>query len=166
MATQKKKGINVKFFILIFVILFWAFLAFVILIMINILSGYRPHDEIQVVAIDEEDLLSCADVKIRFVSGGVCYDSVTSNVHISLISQGEATVSTLLVNSIGEDSMVMSENVINLQRGESETLKINYDLDENGFIRIVEIIPRFVLDGEEYRCESSKLISRNILLCD
>ena len=167
MAVHKRKGINVKFVILVFVILLWAFLAFIILIMINVLSGYTAQNqEAPQFVLDDGEILSCDDLRIRVVSGGVCYNSPTGQVHISLISTGRASVSTMLINIFGEDSMVMHDNVINLQTGESETLKIDYDLDENGFIRIVEVIPRFVIDIEEHQCESSKLLLRNVLSCN
>ncbi len=165
MATQKRKGINIKFFILIFVILFWAFLAVIVFVMANLISGYRSQTPSgSGLVINEEDVLTCDDVMIRFVGDAVCYDSRTQQAQISIMSVGRVNVSTVLVNIYGEDSMVMSDTPINLLYGESETIKVDYDLDLNGFIRVAEIIPNFVKDGSLERCESSKVIRRSAIL--
>ena len=167
MVNKKSKGINSKLLEVFSIILFWMFITLIVFYLINSFTDISLLERRSINSETElqSKVYDCDDIRIIFSSAGVCYNPVTESIYISVIPISEVEISSAMINVIGEDAMRMFDAKLNLIRSEPNVIKVEYDVNQDGFVELVELVPRFMKGDEEQHCESAKILARRVLSC-
>ena len=179
---------KIKFFI--FILLIWIILSILLVLFTTSILERDVSEDIDFTLLDENENFDlsinrtfsktndyndleinhqvlhekCELIRLRFKPPGVCYKSSENKVLISLISFGK-TVSSAMINIISDQRFIMHDVNLNLAIDDAYELEFDYNIDNLGFIELVEVVPRLIDNGVEYHCEPSKILKRNILSC-
>lgn len=164
MSRKTKDNSRSKAYILLAIIIVWGLLAGIIFYLSSsFLDDKYPSRRNPFLLVEDT---TCNDISLVFPENipGVCYDEATTSIRIKVKTTGDASVTSLLITLIGAKSGEIVEKRDTFDTT-YYTLRIPYNVSEYGDAQLIEIVPRYVIQGVEQQCESSKSVFDSIPEC-
>lgn len=170
-STKWKRRYDGKLRLLIGIIMLWGLLAGFIFY----LSGSYLEETFTLRKThgtsfaQAKQVLTCRDASLWLPStaslSSACYDPREKMVEVRIRENGNATITSLMINVIGTEGMVMHDAPVSLDDSRIKVISIPYDIDDEGIVDFVEIVPRFISRGVEHHCEDAKVLVTDVLTC-